>query len=354
MKKTLLVAISLILVSLFLVVGCDDKANNVSDNSGNGVSTTITADDLKPIVKDPVPPVEADYKLFEVISTDFTDFCFVKDESGSKTPSEAVTRIAYDLVDAFLKKGMTLETDKISLSVSGDLDINKESGSLAVEVKFSDFEFADLSFNGTLKASFDVEVGDWSYSGTSIQIKEDGAVYIGNAGMYALTKYFETTYATDEAKKNLMEGLVSALIEQFPSILNALNVAFEDYSLTTDFLSIHSYGKGTIGNDLFSLETKDSIATRKPIEVNGSKYMLSMIVEANVQIAPSTNPDPETPLGMIEIVGDSGYSASLVIVTSGKVGNNKIRLYETSDVNSKTSLIEINGKVMDLKEVLGE
>lgn len=385
MKKRLLIALSLILAALLLLVACDDapKTPNESvdvpgdlDNNKPGSEDSTNEPESTPseeiieITKEPEEPAAEDLAIFSTLFGEAKGFI----------GTEQAQNIAFDLLTAVGEKGIELNGEKYSMAVFGDIN----TMTLTASVSFDNATFAELTLNGNLtliigpnKENETREVGSSEDPQLPFKIATEGdgiTFSINSEDMIIdsvedlISEDFETfIYKNQEALLNVVNAFIPNLIESY-------NKAFENYEVSTDLLSIVISekisgdialikGSGFTTKEGLMLDGKFTASTKEPLEYNGSKYGIIAKGNANIKVNRNLDYDPEyLPSAEGEIDNSKLYPVTITgkvlfdveIITSGKVGDNKIQIQAqlSDEIEDMAIYVVINEKVLDLKDLI--
>ncbi|MGN0830362.1 MAG: hypothetical protein ACI4NI_03580 [Candidatus Ornithospirochaeta sp.] len=375
MKKTLLIFLSLVFASLLLIVSCDNSSDAPSSEvvipSLPEGSPSISTDDLTEITKKPEEASDSDILLLDTVLGELQDFAIVETDGGKGSDlSKEAWAIVYDFFDAFGKQGIELKGDGYSLAFNADI----KSTEFTVSGSFDNFKFGKVTVNGKVNSTITVNEESNPYSGdslpfivvpgkekTDITVNEKNYKSLGDA-MNAVMEILET-----EDSKSLIDDVNKAI----PGLIDAVNGFIADYSVSSDMLTVALNGKITngglkLGKKEVSLGEGLIIAlnttayTNKPLEYNGSEYKFFVYDTGTMKIMNNPN------YNIIDEYNDTYYgepefnaiiedTLNVILETSGKIGNQKIRLQAkfSGDILDKDALevdvlVDLNGKVLDL------
>ena len=165
------------------------------------------------------------------------------------------------------------------------------------------------------------------------------------------------------------QGAVNAFI---PNLIESYNKAFENYEVSTDLLSIVISEKissditisesGFTSNEGLMLDGKFTANTKNPLEYNDSKYGITAKGNANITVNENSNYVPNYKPSAEEVDNSKLYPVTITgkvlfdveIITSGKVGDNKIQIQaQLNDaIEDMAIYVVINEKVLDLKDLI--
>ena len=383
MKKRLLIALSLILAALLLVVACDDapKTPNGSvnvpgdlDNNKPGSEDSTNEPESTPseeiieITKEPGVPADEDLAIFSTLFGEAKGF--IKTQQAQE--------IALDLLTAVGEKGIKLNGEKYSMAVSGDI----ETMTLTASVSFDNATFAELTLNGNLtltigpnKENETREVGSSEDPQLPFKITTEGdgiTLSINNEEMIIdsvedlISEDFETFISNNQ------EALLDVVNAFIPNLIESYNKAFENYEVSTDLLSIVISEKisGDIAISESGFTTKEGLMldgkftanTIKPLEYNESEYGITARGNANIIVNENSNYDSNSKPSAEEVDNSKLYPVTITgkvlfdveIITSGKVGDNKIQIQAQliDAIEDMAIYVVINEKVLDLKDLI--
>ena len=370
MKKRLLIVLSLILAALLLVVACDDQANNLG--SGDSVvipslpegAPSVSKDDLTEITKEPEKASESDMLILDTVLDQLQSFALVKSAEGPDLSEEAKA-IVLDFIDAFGKKGIELKGEGYALSFSADI----EKMEFTVSGTFKNFEFGVVTLNGTVYSTitpnpdYDPDVKESEpykvvKDTTVITVNGKKCSGLGDAMMEVLNKVDS-------------KSMPAALNKAIPGLIKTINDFIGNYSVSSDMLTVALNGKITDGGlkiredgidlekgiDLgkgLSVNLNSTAYTNKPLVYNGSEYKFFVYESGTIKIENNQKSGYKEPPVLIN-VEETLY---VILETSGKIGNQKIRLQaKISGEMMKGSpevdvLLDLNGKVIDLEALV--
>ena len=383
MKKRLLIALSLILAALLLVVACDDapKTPNGSvnvpgdlDNNKPGSEDSTNEPESTPseeiieITKEPGVPADEDLAIFSTLFGEAKGF--IKTQQAQE--------IALDLLTAVGEKGIKLNGEKYSMAVSGDI----ETMTLTASVSFDNATFAELTLNGNLtltigpnKENETREVGSSEDPQLPFKITTEGdgiTLSINNEEMIIdsvedlISEDFETFISNNQ------EALLDVVNAFIPNLIESYNETFENYEVSTDLLSIVISEKisGDIAISESGFTTKEGLMldgkftanTIKPLEYNESEYGITARGNANIIVNENSNYDSNSKPSAEEVDNSKLYPVTITgkvlfdveIITSGKVGDNKIQIQAQliDAIEDMAIYVVINEKVLDLKDLI--
>lgn len=378
MKKSLLIVLSLILASLLLVVACDDKVDpeNPSIELPEG-APSLDPEDLVEITGDPVEPDESDLVLLQIVTEEIQGYLMTTDSDGYPELSDKATVILSDLVKAVGEKGIELEGEGYALKVSADIDAEKIAEgtfSITASASFDNFAFNKFTLDGDVKVKvspnpdYNPETEKpftFDSTGTSVfmTISEEAVEYNDIGKIVQAVKSIYGEGPSEEDAASIMKSLAALC----PSLVESLNDFLSDYLIKTDLLTIALSAKIENVESIFSEEGIKSekpitaslnatAYTNTPIEHNGSQY--KVFAYGDVKTVIDKNPDYEENPGKGPFRVKLEGRVNIILETSGKIGNQKLRLQlEVSGSNltgdpSVDALLVINDKVIELSALV--
>ena len=381
----------MILAALLLVVACDDapktpngsvnvpgdldnnKPGDVDNNKPGSEDSTnepesTPSEEIIEITKEPVEPADEDLAIFSTLFGDAKGFI----------ETQQAQEIAFDLLTAVGEKGIELNGEKYSMAVSGDIN----AMTLTASVSFNNATFAELTLDGNLiliigpnEANETREVGISEDPQLPFKITTEG---VG----------ITLSINSEEMKIDSVEDLISEDFEAFigknqkallnvvnafiPNLIESYNKAFENYEVSTDLLSIVISEKisgdiaisesGFTSKEGLMLDGKFTANTKNPLEYNDSKYGITAKGNANITVNENSNYDPNYKPSAEEVDNSKLYPVTITgkvlfdveIITSGKVGDNKIQIQaQLNDaIEDMAIYVVINEKVLDLKDLI--
>lgn len=369
MKRNLLIVLSLILASLLLVVACDDKANDVDlDNSTideivlPAGAPSLDEEDFKEIKEETIEqPEPKDLDLISRLSYELKSFLMVPDGEGGTDISDAAMEILMDLAKAVGEKGVELKGNGFAISVAFDLE--KESPEVKIFCSFESFKFDKLTFDGYIKATINPSSKTYS-DDTNLKItSENGKATCSTVKEVwpIITKSYEDPLSDAEKK-----ALIVALNNTLQELVKALNDCFESYTIKTDLLTVVlsfnidsedlkikiqegiTLGKGLDLGEGLKATINATVYTNEPLENNGSQYKVFAYGDMKV---------------LVDNYGEESFivtfegKANLILETSGKIGEQKVRLQAKVSGNNMEepevqAYIVVNEKAINLLELL--
>lgn len=351
LEKKIFIVISLILV--FLIAGCDDTPPVPEELE----YPVIEESDLIPIEKEPGEINTEERILYEQITNDFLDYATTTTLEGLK-PSQEILDMVDDILKEVGEQGISVKGSGYSIAIKGDLSMEKiESGeaTLGISLSLDSFSLGSFTFDGDVKITLtpNTEDGDFPVSiddkGTKFTFS-DGKTTESFDSIVTFYEYLgekESSLSLDE-KKAILED-VNSFIADF---MKAINQTLESYAIETDALSIYLHLSLTDGgldlnideNESISVLIKDKlkaeaaviIHTNKPIEHNGSKYKLGLVVKGLFQVEnnSSDSSTEEEILKEQQFLVNLALNGNLFIETSGKVGDHRIRVEAVYEMES--------------------
>ena len=254
---------------------------------------------------------------------------------------------------------------------------------LTASVRFDKATFAELTLDGNLiliigpnEENETREVGNSEDPQLPFKITTEGdgiTLSINSEDMIIdsvedlISEDFETfIYKNQEALLNVVNAFIPYLIESY-------NKAFENYEVSTDLLSIVISekisgdlalikGSGFTTKEGLMLDGKFTANTKKPLEYNGSEYGITAKGNANITVNENSNYVPNYKPSAEEVDNSKLYPVTITgkvlfdveIITSGKVGDNKIQIQAqlSDEIEDMVIYVVINEKVLDLKDLI--